>query len=165
MPEYQTSLFIEFDDDFTPLKIILGGTTYTVQEFLTNVCTINQEAQNVCNEIADKYIKLKEKTLQDRAIQAFIDSCVGDIESNQCVQYSVQSVTYEQAVQALEQPLYSYKEVTRQRLNESLQVETYTVTERDIVIGTRTVYQFRDACSWNENTGYQCRVREVLDTL
>jgi hypothetical protein len=165
LPEYQTSLFVEFDDVFNPLQVVFAGTTYTINDFLNDVCTINAEAQGVCDEIAEKYIKLRTERLEEVALNNFVNSCTGKVEGNECVEYVESRVSYNVAVESVQVPVYEYVEVSKQRLNESLQVETYISKERGSIIGYEEEFKFAEGCNWDISKGYTCVQRNVLSTL
>lgn len=153
VPKYQQFLWLEKDDDWNIIQIVKDDVSYTSQEFNSQVCPSSQKSQGVCDELITKYNRLKSS-----------DSCKKDGYQwdYECYEIIKQPVSRDAAVEGV------MKDVTRdissicEMLNIDLEVETYTCTETVTTIEQELVWEFKEECGWDNDTGFYCDVRMVI---
>jgi hypothetical protein len=165
VPQYQESLYVDFDDTWQIEEVVFKETSYTPNEFLNTVCPTNANTQAICDEIITKYQKLKAKRDAEIAYNTFTNTCINNgftVKENNCIE-TVETITdYAGAVESYQKPIYNYTTTTIYELNNDLQVIEQEIQERDQIIDYQTKYRFIDGCSWKENTNHYYCVEEIV---
>lgn len=126
----------------------------------------DKKAGDVEKSVKDKLTKLKLKKDEEDARNIIINTCEslnGTYSIDGCYKTSVQVATYDQAVQKIETPIYSYKEMAITTLNESMHEVIEITNVQDAIISYETEYIFMSGCGWSEDQGYYCVVTEKLN--
>jgi len=168
VPQYQESLYIDFTSDWQVEEVRFKENTYTPQEFLQNVCPTNSNTQAICDEIIEKYQKLKTRYDTNKNYKTFVTNCESagnTLRENECVSITIEPTTYEGATQSTQRPIYNYTTVTEYSLDDDLRVVELNNTVKDSIIGYDTIYSFKEGCGWNQDTSYYCEVSTVTEVF
>jgi hypothetical protein len=166
VPQYQKSLYAKFSQDWDIEQVNFDGVEYTPQQFVQQVCPTNAKTQSTCDEIIEKYQKMKAKRTADIQLKNNRDSCEslgGQFSNNECVGTVTTTVTYSQAVEAYNYNIYNYKLETVTELNNNLEIIMVQRSVKDSIVATETRYRFKGGCSWNGANNYICVSQEVIN--
>lgn len=165
VPQYQTSIYVRFTKDWDVMEVMFNGVSYTPIEFRNQLCRQNQKTELVCQEIITKYQKLKQ-TYQDKQDRKdFIEQCRllnGKIENNVCFQYEKNTVSYEDATETYEIPVYEQVIERVTKLNDDLEVITVEEVTNGDIIKTKQQVKFRNGCNWDKDISYYCETRKII---
>ena len=168
VPEYKQKLYLQYDpENWNILNINFNNQDYTPSQFINNICSVNSEREDICNQIISKVQTFQDKKQKERAYKLFTDTCAdsnGEVEGTTCTQTSKSVTTYENAIQIIQMPLYEKIAQNCTQLNESLQIETYTCYVDGSITGYDQKYEFKDNCYWTEQEGYVCETKTILST-
>jgi len=147
-PEYQKTLWIDKNQDWTINSIIYEGQSYTKQEFWNTICQINEKTQNICLKLNNKLTRLQDK--YDCTSSGYI------YDNGNCYKFIKNSVTYEEAVTTILKNKTKLIDSICKKLDENLNEETYPCKTEIITDETYLAYVFREGCGWDKNSGYYC---------
>ena len=155
-PKHQKTLWIQKDNEFNILDIVYEGTHYTKLEFWNLVK--DTQYSEIALKLNEKINKLSQKQK--------CNNVKGILEGKSCVRYETikESVSYNEAVKEITINITEVGDpYTCYKLNEKLEQIESTCYD-SIVVGSETMYEFRERCDWDEEEGYYCLIknREVI---
>lgn len=157
-PKYQKTLWVQKDDGWNILDIVYEGTHYTKAEFNSAICSLNEDTQEICSRLNTKILNLQDKAIADALTKAEQAACAYNWDENGCYEMVFVASDYESAVSMLEINNTYTEDYSCQVLDSSLTPVSSTC-QREVVNGTRQIYNFNEGCNWDEFTGYYCEER------
>lgn len=127
--------------------------------------TKDNKIEPLTQKITNKLSKLNKKSIQDENKKVFKNDCLlngGEQMGDECIKTTITEVTYEQAVESYQKPIYNYITVIKKSLDENLQEVNHEVREKGEIISYETKTRFKENCYWENDAGYICQSKQVI---